>query len=323
MKAESITERNLRTAWTSSGAMIVLSVPMLILIGTAGDWLRLGTFGLVWATTRWFSKRNIHRAAWLHMIGAMGVSAWFGLASDSFSAHFGLGAIGYASVMMGSTLGMGVLFGVRGAVLGVLVGWTFLIPQMVVLSQWGFAAFLIASSGALGATIHGLFTQLETMQKALSRAATIDELTELGNRRALINAFDQYTALAAARGVALILTSWDLNDLKRINDSMGHAVGDAYIRRYARSLQASARLEDAFFRVGGDEFVGLHLDLEHGDHVIERVRAAFPSVSAGWSQTTNGLEVALIEADRRMYADKAQSKAANDLFERPLSDLTR
>ena len=296
----------------------MLSMPMLVLIGGFGDWLRLGTFGLVWAATRWFSKQDVHAAAWLHLIGAMGVSVWFGLATDSFSAHFGLGALGYASVMIGSVLGMGVLFGVRGAVLGVLVGWAFLIPQMVASSQWGFAAFLIAGAGALGATIHGLFAQLETMQKALSRAATVDELTELGNRRALTTEFERYVALAARRNVGLIVTSWDVNDLKQVNDSMGHAVGDAYIKRCARALQSAARLEDAFFRVGGDEFVGLHLDLERGDQVIERVRAAFPSVAAGWAQTANGLEVALIEADRRMYADKARSKAGtNGLFERP------
>jgi GGDEF domain-containing protein len=187
---------------------------------------------------------------------------------------------------------------------------------MAASSQWWFAAFLIAASGALGATIHVLFRQLEAMQQALSRAATVDELTELGNRRALSTEFERYVSLASRRGGRLIVTSWDVNDLKRINDSMGHAIGDAYLKRFARALQSASRLEDAFFGVGGDEFIGVHLDLEHGEQVIERVRVAFPDVAGGWAQAGNGLEVALIEADRRMYADKARLKAGLiELFE--------
>jgi predicted signal transduction protein with EAL and GGDEF domain len=119
------------------------------------------------------------------------------------------------------------------------------------------------------------------------------------------------------------VTSWDVNDLKRINDSMGHAVGDAYLQRFARALQVSARLEDMFFRVGGDEFIGLHLDLHDGEPVIERVRIAFPEVAAGWASAENGLDIALIEADRRMYTDKARIKVGLlELFEIPIQDRT-
>ena len=110
--------------------------------------------------------------------------------------------------------------------------------------------------------------------------------------------------------MALVITVWDLNDLKRINDVQGHAAGDAHLLDFVRALTLEARKEDILFRIGGDEFVGLHPGLEHGEEFARRVQARFPSVAAGWNLVDDNLERALSLADQRMYANKASMKAA-------------
>ena len=62
--------------------------------------------------------------------------------------------------------------------------------------------------------------------------------------------------------------SFDLNNLRRINDSRGHEAGDAYIRRFAICLRASMPAEQFVGRAGGDEFLAVThgLDREQTDH---------------------------------------------------------
>jgi diguanylate cyclase (GGDEF)-like protein len=134
-------------------------------------------------------------------------------------------------------------------------------------------------------------------------------LTQLENRRGLAGSFDQYLAIATRREVPLLLTSWDVNNLKTVNDTEGHAAGDAHLQAFVQALLDCARSEDAFFRVGGDEFVGLHIGLDHGAEVIKRVQAKYVDVAAGWSVVQAGLEVTLKEADVMLYQAKAQIKA--------------
>ncbi len=281
---------------------------LFVIHATQSDWVRhaihVGMTLMLWLV----SRRRVALATFAHIALAMLIVAWYFLDPSGAAFQRGFGLLGFASISMLQVMALGVYFGPRGALVGALVAGACIVPQIQT-GQWTFAAMQVLLAGALGSVIHVLLVQLEAAREALSRAASLDELTSLGNRRALGLEFERYEALAARRGVPLIVTSWDVNDLKRINDSLGHAIGDAYLKRFARALQAASRLEDAFFRVGGDEFVGLHLGTERGQELIQRVREIFPDAAAGWAQTANGLEVALIEADRRMYADKASIKA--------------
>lgn len=281
---------------------------LLVIHATPTDWIRhaihVGLTAILWLV----SKRRVAPATFVHTLLAMLIVAWYFLDPTGAAVQRGFGLLGFASISMLQVMALGIYFGPRGALIGTLVAGACIVPQ-IQSGQWTFAAMQVLLAASLGSVIHVLLVQLEAAREALSRTASLDELTGLGNRRALGLEFERYAGLAARRGVPLIVTSWDVNDLKRINDSMGHAIGDAYLKRFARALQNASRLEDVFFRVGGDEFVGLHLNLDHGAGPIERVRAVFPDVAVGWAQTTNGLEVALIEADRRMYADKASIKA--------------
>lgn len=85
-------------------------------------------------------------------------------------------------------------------------------------------------------------------QRALRRAATRDHLTGLANRARFFEALDD--AEARRSGVLYI----DLDDFKPINDSHGHAAGDAVLAEVGRRLQAALGSDDVVARLGGDEF---------------------------------------------------------------------
>ncbi|BDG17095.1 sensor domain-containing diguanylate cyclase [Thermus brockianus] len=145
-------------------------------------------------------------------------------------------------------------------------------------------------------------------RQALEMAARTDPLTGLGNRRALEDTFPKLLAEAQALGEPLALIYWDLNGLKALNDREGHAAGDQALRALAQALKNLSRRRDLAFRVGGDEFVSLHLGLSQGEipALIARLRQSLPyGVAAGGVEVEGeDLETLLREADRRMYRAK-------------------
>lgn len=88
-----------------------------------------------------------------------------------------------------------------------------------------------------------------------SKAAFIDELTQLPNRRALEQRFKQYAESEAGRGFSLLTV--DLDKFKPVNDQWGHAEGDEVLRILAQRMQSCVRQEDIVARIGGDEFIVL------------------------------------------------------------------
>lgn len=90
--------------------------------------------------------------------------------------------------------------------------------------------------------------------EAEARALT-DALTGLANRRALDAELARDCALAARGGTPFALMHLDLDFFKVVNDTFGHAAGDAVLVEVARRLRAETRAGDTVARVGGDEFV--------------------------------------------------------------------
>lgn len=115
----------------------------------------------------------------------------------------------------------------------------------------------------------------------------------------------------------------DLDNLKKVNDTLGHAAGDELIKGAASVLKSSFRSNDVVTRTGGDEFVVILVgsDSEHADRAIERVRTneeewnrQHPglklSLSIGVAITTQEMTLteALKLADERMYEEKIRRK---------------
>lgn len=203
------------------------------------------------------------------------------------------------------TIGMYVFASFTGVV-GLLVG-----LGIVFLAPWpSWESRLLLAAGSFlaavaGVSVHKLLYRLEALQQLIQREAITDALTGLANRRALERDFSRYQALANREGLGLAISLWDLDNLKTINDRQGHKAGDAHLAQFAQVLREEAREGDMVYRVGGDEFVGLHIGLRDGASLEDRVKTRFPQVTVGFTQaSTVELGQALELADTAMYAKK-------------------
>jgi len=171
------------------------------------------------------------------------------------------------------------------------------------------AIFFWLLSGFLGLGYHRMVEKLKKFHRELLTQALTDPLTGLRNRRALEEDFPRLQALAQREGKPLIFTLWDVNNLKRVNDLHGHAAGDRVLKRFAQALKDAVRQSDALYRIGGDEFAGLHIALEDPPALFERVHESFPWTSYGWVDATHlTLDDAYRLADRKLYHSKAQKE---------------
>ena len=111
--------------------------------------------------------------------------------------------------------------------------------------------------------------RLETM-------ALLDPLTELYNRRGLQQALRRELQILSREGGKLMVLFLDIDDFKKINDSLGHPVGDILLKEIAKKIQESVRVSDHVARIGGDEFILLlpKTPFKEGLHLAERLRSA-------------------------------------------------
>ena len=104
----------------------------------------------------------------------------------------------------------------------------------------------------------GTLTDITAQKDAERRArelADFDPLTGLPNRRLLSDRFNQLLASAEREGSEIALIFLDLDHFKRVNDSLGHSVGDELLRAVAHRLSSVVRKVDTLARLGGDEFI--------------------------------------------------------------------
>ena len=99
----------------------------------------------------------------------------------------------------------------------------------------------------------------------LSRLTNFDPLTGLPNRALLIDRVSQAISSAQRHGGSLALMHLDLDHFKRVNDSLNHRVGDELLIQLAARLATLIRPEDTVSRLGADEFVLLHKDVDVAD----------------------------------------------------------
>ncbi len=104
----------------------------------------------------------------------------------------------------------------------------------------------------------------KSMEENLRNLAVTDELTGLYNRRGFSLAAEQELKRAHRAKVDLVLFFFDIDRLKAINDTFGHAEGDEALRAAAAALSSTFRASDIIARWGGDEFVLLAIDVPKG-----------------------------------------------------------
>jgi len=106
-------------------------------------------------------------------------------------------------------------------------------------------------------------TEQKRLEQELVKMATHDFLTGLPNRVLLIDRFKMAAALAHRNKARLAIMSLDLDKLKSINDTLGHAVGDQVLKLSGMRLTGIIRASDTLARIGGDEFVLVMLETHH------------------------------------------------------------
>lgn len=161
----------------------------------------------------------------------------------------------------------------------------------------------------------------------LRRQSQTDELTGVLNQRGFENAIARLNRTALRQGQGLIAFFFDLDNLKRANDLLGHTAGSQVIQCFADLLAVAFRKGDVIARVGGDEFVVLApAPIESAEEMLRRLarvvdtlNASQPmpvpiSYSVGFAELTPGddidLDRVIAEADLRMYAQKSRKRAA-------------
>jgi diguanylate cyclase len=162
--------------------------------------------------------------------------------------------------------------------------------------------------------------------QALAELASRDELTGLFNRRHMTDLLAQQRLACQRKGGGFAVALVDLDHFKRINDSHGHAVGDAVLRAFAEQAGAALRGTDIVGRWGGEEFVVLYPGSNAqeaalgADRLRERVAAAVVTtpdgqplcftVSIGLTEHRphESVDAMLERADRAMYHAKSQGR---------------
>ncbi len=160
--------------------------------------------------------------------------------------------------------------------------------------------------------------QLAEQAQSLADLALLDELTGLKNRRGL-QAFGEQALYEARRaGAPVALLFIDIDGLKQINDTFGHAAGDDALRAMADVIRSSTRESDVTARIGGDEFCVLLLDKadEAVGRVRERIVAGAEATNAGHSLPFHlSATIGAAEVDARMPGTLADLlRRADDLM---------
>jgi diguanylate cyclase (GGDEF)-like protein len=182
-----------------------------------------------------------------------------------------------------------------------------------------------------------LYEQERANAIALAHRAFHDPLTDLANRTLLIERLGEALSMPIPGRTVAVL--WlDLDDFKRVNDSLGHAAGDELLREVSARLRSVLRPADLAARLGGDEFAVVLDDVrseEDAVHAGERVLLALSSPITIGDRTVSvrasiGVAVAnahewttdelLRNADVAMYIAKSQGKACVRAFEESMHD---
>ncbi|MCL1860915.1 MAG: EAL domain-containing protein [Proteobacteria bacterium] len=192
-----------------------------------------------------------------------------------------------------------------------------------------------------------IFSDISEQKKAetkIHQLVYFDTLTELPNRRLLIDKLRQAMTIVARtknHGAVLFI---DLDDFKTLNDTKGHWVGDLLLIEVAKRLSASVRKADIVSRLGGDEFVVVLQNLgkdateaaKQAEYIAEKIRKALsgkyvlgkyesnstPSIGIALFQGENqSVDIVLKHADTAMYQSKRAGRNTIRFFDKEMQTL--
>ena len=196
---------------------------------------------------------------------------------------------------------------------------------------WILSVGAIVEYDVHGAPLRMLGTNLDINEKKKAEAliwqqANIDTLTGLPNRRMFNNQLEHDLQISRRTGFPLAVLFIDLDHFKTVNDTLGHAIGDALLKEAARRIKACVRESDMVSRLGGDEFTVSLPELHGKEHVetiaeniIEKMAEPFMlesedvflsasigiTIFPGEAETVADL---IRHADQAMYAAKADGR---------------
>jgi diguanylate cyclase len=167
--------------------------------------------------------------------------------------------------------------------------------------------------------------ELEAELQRLSTEVSTDQLTEIANRRGLIQAFEVEHARMLRQGGELAVGLLDIDNFKKLNDTLGHQTGDEALKFLANHVKQALRPMDTVARYGGEEFVVLlpQTTTEEASVVLTRLQRTltanffmhdeqqvFVTFSAGVTLFRSGerLEETLDRADEALYEAKRTGK---------------
>jgi diguanylate cyclase (GGDEF)-like protein len=179
---------------------------------------------------------------------------------------------------------------------------------------------------SLGTAAFILVLVKERSEAASRMAANTDPLTGIANRAAFMVGAERVLERCRRDGAPATVIMFDLDRFKAVNDTHGHAVGDAVIRRFCEVVAAALRPNDVFGRMGGEEFAAVlpGSGIEAASIRADRIRLSFAercrfigdrqvnaTVSCGLSVGLNAeysLSVLLQYSDEALYRAKAEGR---------------
>ncbi len=146
----------------------------------------------------------------------------------------------------------------------------------------------------------------------LEKMSLLDPLTELYNRQGFQQVLCRELQLASRGDGQLMAVVMDIDDFKKINDSMGHPVGDILLKEVAKKIRDSLRVTDYVARIGGDEFVLLLPKTTLGEAVqlAERLRIAVSNTTITLSEK----EMIRITASLGLIPVPAKTSSVDELL---------
>ena len=199
---------------------------------------------------------------------------------------------------------------------------------------WSTSAYILWTNVSLLLTTLGLILMIvEDLNGKLADQVMEDPLTGLYNRRAMHAITQEDFDMLKNRDGSIGILLLDIDHFKKVNDTYGHATGDALLTHFANEVSSCLRATDRIFRVGGEEFVILLREcnqdklLQLADrirthietHPLVTPKAQIPhTVSIGCASACNAdtsLQHVIERADKALYSAKRQGRNKVDFFQ--------